>query len=374
MNLEIKVEKYCIKGLYHEWEDILNSSASASIVQSCSWMHTWWDIYGPERKLFVVCGYKGGELIGIAPLSIGKEGTKYFKIIKFQTANLLGSGNTRARGVLSDYLDFIIKTGFEDEFIDGFLKFIKNENGWDEIILEHISEKSLLPGICRKYADKYNLNYSVTDERPCVLIKLPNSWDAFLKGLSSSTRYKINRGRKELNKIGGEYRVIKSESELSDAFQHLERLHQYRWNTKGMPGSFSSPEWRKFHKHLMKLLLPKGELKLSFIEIDNEPVAANYNFSYNDKIHFFQSGLIPHENKHIRLGLLLHSFCIEEAIQEKYKEYDFLSVGASGPGYKSMWGNHTRMLKTIRISKKSNKEAVYSLFKLSKVQIKKIIK
>ena len=87
-------------------------------------------------------------------------------------------------------------------------------------------------------------------------------------------------------------------------------------------------------------------------------MAANYNFVLGGKVHFFQSGMVQHENKHLRLGLILHSYCIEEAIREGLTEYDFLKVGQAGAEYKDMWGNCSRDLLDIRISRASRKEAV----------------
>lgn len=363
MKFEVITKKNQFINLKDAWESILFKSQQPSITQTWEWMKTWWDVYGEERDLMVVCGRKNDKLVGIAPFSRRKQFTKYFKILNFKTLNLIGSGNTTARGVVSDYLDFIIEQGFEDVFVNGFFRFISIKNIWDEILLENISINSPLPEKCNKYAAKNNLKYSIINKNPCALIKLPDSWDDFLKTLSSSMRYKINRGRRELKKVGGNYREVNSEAELPEAFKQLERLHQNRWQSKGELGSFSSPEWKKFHKQLMELLLPKGMLKLSFLEINNKPVAANYNFLFNKKIHFFQSGVIPHENKHIRVGLLLHSFCIEEAINEGCTEYDFLSIGTSGPGYKSMWENHFRDMLNLRIARKTNKENVFSVLR-----------
>ena len=236
-----------------------------------------------------------------------------------------------------------------------------NDSSWDEIILENISAESDTTSLLQRFAEGYGLNFKIINRTPSILIKLPESWDEYVKSISSSLRYKINRGRKEFGKLGGTYHLVKEESELPQAIAELERLHQYRWKSKGKQGAFSSHEWKTFHQKLMLLLLNKGRLKLSFLKLDDQVVAVNYNFAFDQKIHFFQSGLIPHQNKHVRLGLLLHSYCIEEAINEEYKEYDFLKIGTSGPGYKEMWGNYSRDLLTIRMSRKSNKESIYSL-------------
>ena len=358
----IEIRPYSeLLSLRDEWERLILNSYNPSITQSWEWMKTWWDVYGEERKLLVLCGYKDGKLVGIAPLSVGKERTSYFKGLKYKTVWFLGSGRTKARGVLSEYIDFVIEQGNEEDFINGFLRYMSDYSSWDEIILDNISVESTSPRLLKRYAERYGFKFNIVDRTPSILIKLPELWNEYLKSISSSLRYKIKRGRKEFSKLGGRYHLIKKKSELPKTFADLGRLHQHRWRSKGIAGAFSSTEWKTFHQRLIPMLFDKGWLKLSFLRLNGQTVAVNYNFAFNKQIHFFQSGLIPHENKHVRLGLLLHSYCIEEAINEGYEEYDFLQTGASGPGYKGMWGNCSRDLLTIRIARKSAKEKLYSL-------------
>lgn len=357
----IEIRPYSeLLSLRDEWERLILSSYNPSITQSWEWMKTWWDVYGKERKLLVLCAYQDDTLVGIAPLSIGRERTSHFKCLKYKTIWFLGSGKTKDRGVVSDYLDFIVEKGNEKRCIKGFLEYLSNHIGWDEIILENISAESDSLGLLQRFAKEYGLNYNIINETPTILIKLPKSWDEYLKSTSGSLRYKIKRGRKEFAKLGGTYGFVEKKSELYKVVEALERLHQYRWSSKGIAGAFSSPEWKTFHMKLIPLLFDKGYLNLSYLGFGNEIVAVHYGFSFNNRLHFFQSGMIPHQNKHVRLGLLLHSYCIEEAIKEGCKEYDFLQIGASGPGYKTMWGNYSRDLLTIRIYKQSNKEKLYA--------------
>lgn len=344
------------------WADLLMQSSDPSVTQSWEWMHTWWQIYGKGRRdLHVICAYKNDRLVGIAPFSAERIPTNYYGVIRFRTLWLLGCGPVKGRSVVSDYLNLIVLKGLEDAFIQGLMKHLCHNGDWDEIILENVNAESDVPGLLKENAHRTGLTYTAMDTTRSIIAKLPNTWDEYINSISGSLRYKIRRGRKEFSRIGGTYYLVKEQRELPKAFADLERLHQHRWRSKGIAGAFSSCEWKSFHRKLMSLLLEKDQLKLSFLKLDNQPVAANYNFVFDNKIHFFQSGLIPHQNKHIRLGLLLHSYCIQEAINEGFKEYDFLQIGASGAGYKKMWENYSRDLLDIRICRCSNRENVYRL-------------
>jgi len=361
-----------IDELREGWCRILEGKAQGSVTQTWHWNKTWIDVYGKERDLYTLCAYENGKLCGIAPLAFSKNPVKHFGILGYRTMWFLGSGKTRERSVLSDYLDFIIEKGKEEGFIAGFVEYMKNYPDWDEIILENVSCESLSPGLLKKHCSRGGLMCDIVGRVPSFLIKLPSTWENYLGSISSGLRYRIKRGREEFDRLGGVYILIKDEKELDNAFRDLGKLHQERWTSKGEPGAFASEEWKTFHARLMKNIFKEGWLKLCFLRLNGVPLAANYNFAYNNKIHYFQSGMVPHENKHVRPGLLLHSFCIEEAINEGFEEYDFLQAGGKGAGYKEMWGNYSRDLLRIRISRNSGKEKIYRMLNRGLSGLKRI--
>jgi CelD/BcsL family acetyltransferase involved in cellulose biosynthesis len=346
-----------------QWNRLLENSSDKSITQTWEWLFTWWKIYGEERKLYVIIGSDNNEIVGIAPFSIPKTKTKYFKILNYNTIWFIGSGETIDRNVTSDYLNLLTMGGKEKLFINSLLKWLNDLPFWDEIILENISSESIVPELLKEATENNALNFEITQKAPSILIKLPPTWETFMQAIRPNLRYKIRRGRKEFEKLKGRYHLIQSEKDIPEAFHHLEFLHQHRWRVKGIAGAFSSPKWKAFHRELMPLIFKNGWLRLSFLELDGNVTAANYSFVYDKKMHFFQSGMIPHKNKHVRLGLILHSYCIEEAIKEGDEEYDFLKVGYGDREFKKMWGNYSRDLVNLRISRNNNKEIIYGFFK-----------
>lgn len=344
------------------WNHVLERSSDKAVTQTWEWLHTWWTTYGGERELRIVVGYQNDEPIGVAPFSMPKTSMRYYGLLPYKTIWFIGGGKTRDRNVVSDYLNIIVAEGKENVFVIGLLKWLSRTNDWDEIILENISSESRIPGLLYRAAQQCNIRYQVLNSAPSIVIKLPDSWEKYLESISGSLRYRIVRGRKEFQKLKGEYVKVLTENELDSAFNRLEMLHQNRWEGKAESGAFASASWKKFHKALIDLAFRNGWLDLSFLNLEGKPVAANYNFLFDGNVHFFQSGLIPHENKHIRLGLILHSYCIEDAIRRGMREYDFLRVGSSGAGYKESWGNYSRTLYDIRLSKPGPKETLYEAF------------
>ena len=85
----------------------------------------------------------------------------------------------------------------------------------------------------------------------CPVIQLADSWENFLKPLSSNARYQIRRYDKrtyhEKHKVF-ELKRIKDEDRIVSAFEKLVEQHQARWNDLGLPGAFSEIRMKNFFK------------------------------------------------------------------------------------------------------------------------------
>ncbi len=67
-----------------------------------------------------------------------------------------------------------------------------------------------------------------------------------------------------------------------------------------------------------------GWLQMNFLEVMGEPVAAYVNFDYNNQILVYNSGLDPQKASALSPGIILLSYNIEHAIENKREKFDFL--------------------------------------------------
>ncbi|MCG8020242.1 MAG: GNAT family N-acetyltransferase, partial [Candidatus Thiodiazotropha weberae] len=110
---------------------------------------------------------------------------------------------------------------------------------------------------------------------------------------------------------------------LSSDYATLVNLHQSWWGSRGVVGSFSDRNFHDFHKIMTRTMLDNDHLDLSFIENDGESLAAIYLIKYEGKIYYYQSGILE-ANRNVALGYIMHAYCIEDAIDSGFTEYDFL--------------------------------------------------
>jgi CelD/BcsL family acetyltransferase involved in cellulose biosynthesis len=149
-----------------------------------------------------------------------------------------------------------------------------------------------------------------------------------LHALSSSSRSLVTRSLREFDRWAGgevEHVVANTPQELDEGRRIIKELHAARWSEAGQAGAFASPRFSAFHDRVMPHLLEGGNLELSWIRARGEPVAALYNFVWNDRVLFYQSGRKVDLPNKIRLGIVAHAHAIRRAIEAKRHEYDFLS-------------------------------------------------
>ncbi len=274
--------------LKDKWNDLLNESPANNFFLRWEWLWCWWKAYKSENyELSILLVRSGEELIGIAPFYRVKSNWK--GIYSKRSLYWLG---TRKGAIISEYMDFICKRGFEDTIVRSVLCYIEETDLADELILQQVESSSKTVEALKEMSSWMNLLYTETEKKECPYITLPRKYDDFLETLSSSMRQKIRRDQSRINRDG--YAVIRktsSMSELENDFDELARLHQYRWESRDQPGSFSKKNFTGFLKMVTIEALKNRHLELTFLSVDGRNIAALYNINYNNKIYFFQSGL-----------------------------------------------------------------------------------
>ena len=141
-------------------------------------------------------------------------------------------------------------------------------------------------------------------------------------------------------------------------------------NAKGNNGAFLSEKFSQFHRNIIPIFFNMGLLRLCFIKVNDIPISVLYIFRYNQKYFYYQSGLDPEWGK-FSPGLVLFSYCIENAIKEGMKEFDFLQ---GREDYKYKWANKPRKNLQIIVFKRFLKSRIILFTEASKMKGKGLIK
>jgi CelD/BcsL family acetyltransferase involved in cellulose biosynthesis len=311
-----------------DWEIILRDSPELTIFSTPEWLGAWWKAFGQEKRMI---GYSianpNGEVIGLAPLYL--EGAEARPFPAVRRLRMVGDGTED-----SDNLDLIFRSGHEDACSNAFLDKLTSEKGWDICELNTLGSNS---NVAQSMLSSLKQRGWPTRQwtRPGSIVRLPDTWEGYLKQLSSEHSGGIKRYTKRLARHY-EVRIYKcsTEQELAPALEALFDLHQRRWHSQGKPGSFAGEERRHFYYEMSRGFLQQGWLELWVMELNGKPAAAQFAFRRGDIVYQLQEGLDP-QHYTDRAGTVLRAHILKQLIAEGVRTYDFLGYVDA---HKLSWG------------------------------------
>jgi CelD/BcsL family acetyltransferase involved in cellulose biosynthesis len=175
------------------------------------------------------------------------------------------------------------------------------------------------------------------DRSPSLL--LPQSMAALLASKSANFRSQYQRSRRRLANLGT-VRLLRAPQDLSiaEAMKTLAKLNRARWQEAG--SSFKTVDYERFHAMLAQRFAERDWLWLAILTLDDEPIAARYDFVYGSKVWCMQGGWDP-ARQDLNLGTLMTAEVISWAIAQELREYDFLG---GEDHYKRRWADRERTL------------------------------
>jgi len=355
-----------LKSLANKWNNILSQSESDSIFLTWEWVFNWWQVYGNGKELRVlVVKDQQEDIVAIAPFYVHTK--RFLRGLSVNEIRFLGTGED----VSPDYLDFIIKKGFENEAINTLVEYLAVKDGWDVINLTDMLSTSLNVKAIRNVAADHGLVINSSERAICPYIRLLPDWDKYINSLSNNMRFNIRRRMRNLEKdFRTRYFVWQDMEGLEYAMGRLSSLHHKRWEQKGAEHSFSSKQYNAFHQMVAREFALKGWLQLSCLELNDEIVAILYDYRYGNKIYYYQGGFDPSLYKYSP-GLVLRAYVIQKAIKDGIEEIDLLKGGYE---HKYKWTEYDRQTINLTIGKNNLRSKIFFFDAFRKPQMKAAIK
>ena len=303
-----------------EWNE-LHLASEATVFQSHAWLRTWWRHFGedfPFRELHVVLVRQNGKLVGSAPFFI--EAKRISTLASTKELRFIGEG-------LTDYNDLLLEPGSARASLEAVADHIASL--WKKIDAIHLPEipdgsptAVRLPGNLRDAG----VNVSTEQCDKCPRLELRDTWAATLAALHGDKKRQLQKKCRQLSESHTVvFETIADPSDLEQAMADFIGMHQRRMEESGKTGVFSNPRNEAFIRDLSADFLNRGWLFLSFLRINGRRVAATFSYLFKDRVLFHMAGLgdAGDARKHSP-GIVLHAFCMQEAIRRCAVTYDFL--------------------------------------------------
>ena len=303
-----------------EWEEILSVSPANTLFLTPQWQQVWWESFGGGKEMAGFLLGTAEQVMGIAPLA--RSGT---------TLSFVGDTDT------VDYNDFMIAPGYETIFFDTLLDSMEEQQCSTLNLLslrENSATLTYLPDLARRRG------YSVVVEEEDVSsgLELPSTWDGYLTGLGKKDRHELRRKFRRLESAAnwrwyGLQEADEVESRVDDFFSLMRQSNQEK-------DKYMTPDREQFFRNIIQRMAQLGLLRLYFLEIDEKPVATSLCFDYASSRLLYNSGYDP-EFGYYSVGLLLNALCLQEAIGQGMKYFDFLR---GSEAYKAHLGGQQSIL------------------------------
>ena len=237
----------------------------------------------------------------------------------------------------------LVRPGAERLAIATLLNQIKHHPQlprWDELVLPGLDDAPLWQAAARSaglLSDAVVMPSRYTD-----LQALRAQHATYLDSLVSKTRRKIKTCIKEYEGRYGKLRceLSGSVSQALEDLSLLEELHQQYWISKGQPGSFANPEFRRFHRGLVEREHDAGGVRLLRIYAGEQTLGLLYVLIHAGKVSFYQCGYrYGLVDRHDVPGIVAIAVAIERLLQEPCTHFEFL---AGRQQYKSELGTAQR--------------------------------
>lgn len=325
-----------------DWNELIERAMADNVFLTWEWLFTWAKHYLDGRSLRIVLVYdRQHRLVGLAPFYLHRHTA--WGLARLRELRFLGTEE-----VCSSYLDIIAPAREKRAVVERVYQYLHGEASgeWDLVTLAEIPAESATIGLWDQLVQEAGRVVEMAGTTACPYISLNGGLEAFLRGLTRSGRYNLQRKGKRLERAG---RVAceraSSPAEVEEALVTFIGLHQARWAAQGVGGAFLSERFLAFHRELVKVFGERGWVRVHLLSLDDEPIAGVYGYRYKGRYSFYLPGFNPTACPEASPGILLLFRCIKDAIEEGLTDFDLLRGTAR---YKLAWADGLRQSLTLR--------------------------
>jgi CelD/BcsL family acetyltransferase involved in cellulose biosynthesis len=341
------------------WDDLVERSPAATPFSGWAFHRAWWDAYGANAhdETVVVTDALTDGIVAIAPLMHRHE----VEPLDAVTQTKMRHGNDvpltpvppTAKAVFfgaSYHADYATILAAPDDLpavaevlVDHLARrpvaTDLHPEPWDVVDLRRLrcgdpaADELAAAFGRREIREGWTLNVEREDVCPVVTLPLGASFDDYLSTLGKKSRHEIRRKVRRAEGVGA-VALIDSKDPLADLDVFID-LHQRRWGADGLfPPTPGGDAARVFIRRLFEEHGPDGALRLAFLTVGGQRIAAGIHFRTADGYLYYNAGVDP-DARDLSPGVLMVAAYVERALAQGCRRLDLLR---GDEPYKYEWG------------------------------------
>lgn len=310
----------------------LQAEANSSVFVSWFWVKQWLAHKSlTANSCLCVEVMLGQDTVGLALFGLNTK--RVFWGLSFKQYFLHKSGNSKEDQTWIEHNTFLVDKKYEQQLTNEICQALTKISNIDDIKIGLSSPKFVetlkLSG--------FKLRTELSSPGYVANLTGFTTLDDYLASLSKNTRSHIKRSIKLFNQQAPLQLVLATTpTEKDNVLKSIADLHRKKWRSTAYGSGFDNPCFYDFHQALIQQDLPAQNCRLYTLYQDNTALGHVYLLTQGDRWTFYLSALHLNPDNRIKVGLVIHSLIIEQAIKQGITEYDFLAGEAQ---YKNSLSN-----------------------------------
>ena len=308
-----------------DWTPLVETDPEASFFHTPAFLKLYWEEFGAER-LLIARVLRGAEPVAAVAFELRNGVLSWlggFDVTDYMGPVGLPDERSRAAGELMG--DLASRSDWRRADLAG----MQLRGGWLQALTRAAEDAGLRPAV------------EPADVAP--YLRLPGSYEDYLKVLDTKLRHEIRRKERRLREAHPDVKLVDSGPDT--VAEDLDRFMEMHRASRGEKGRFMVPGMELFFRRLGAVLVEDGTMRLAFLETQGVRIAAAAGFRWRDRFLLYNSAY-DHTYSHVAPGMVLIAELIKSSIEEGRRGFDMLKGDLA---YKYRFGARPRGIERLRL-------------------------
>ena len=258
--------------LENEWSELLEASRTNRVFLTHEWFRCWWESFGGNDELFIVCVRDRDRLVGVAPL---RRFRARFRGLPVRKLGFLANDYSAEADV--------IVAAPEQPIIESILDYLTRcGTRWDLLECRRVRDDSPLWASLPVSTRACGLNYVTRPDIQVPYVTVEGSWESFLSRRSRNFRKALNRRHNVIKRHPDPVEVVRlsAPDDIGGALPSVFAVSSRSWKAERKRSIVDNPCGGAFFERLSALLGARGWVDLWLFYAGEELIAFEYHLNY----------------------------------------------------------------------------------------------